>query len=247
MKLSIRVNKKLIMISLAGLTGTMFIAFFLFQSMVQFEFWTQSDYMTTFIILFLSLGFLYASNSFPAFRSNSKSLAYLMLPASNSEKYVFELLTRIVAFIIIMPVLYWIVANIEGIIVHQFVPKFVNYKFSYIDFISKFLKTQTNIFWGIIASSQAILFVFTAAFAGASHFSKSPIIKTLFTFSIIVVGYDLYTYLLYRAFNLKEYHPTVPFIFFTKDRVLMLFALGGLLINLTLLAIAWFRLKEKEA
>ncbi len=246
-KLSLRVNKKLILISLAGLTCTLFLGLILLQAMVNFEFWGQSEYMTTFFFIFLILGFIYAGQSFPSFRSKTKSLSYLMLPASNSEKYLFELLTRIIAFVILMPVLFWIVSNLEGRIVHHYVPQLTNYKFSFLENFSTFRKATNPPFWGIFGTIQAILFIYIAAFAGASHFSKSPIIKTLLSFSTITAGYFLFSYLLFRGLNLKDYHHTVPFVFLTKDRVLMFFALAALLVNLTLLAIAWFRLKEKEA
>jgi hypothetical protein len=246
-KLSLRVNKKLILISLAGVTGTLFIGLFLLQAMVDFEYWGQGEYMTTFFFIFLILGFIYTSKSFPAFRSKTKTLSFLMLPASNSEKYVFEILTRIIAFVVFLPVLYWIVSNIEGTIVHHYVPQMVNYKFSFLDVISKFSKTEQPGNWGILAISQTILFVFTAAFAGASHFSKSPLIKTLLTFSTIVTGYFLFSFLLFKGLNLKEYQPSANNILFHKDNVVVLFAVASVLINLTLLVIAWFRLKEKEA
>jgi hypothetical protein len=246
-KLSLLINKKLILISLAAVVGTLFLGLILLQSMVNFEYWGQGEYMATFLFVFLIMGFIYTSQSFPAFRSKTKSLSFLMLPASNSEKYVFELLTRIVAFIILLPAIYWVVSNLEGRIVHHYVPQLASDRFSFVETISKSIKTQKGLFWGIFGTIQAILFVFTAAFAGASHFYKSPLIRTLFTFSLIVAGYFLFSYLLFRGLNLKVYHPTVPFAFFTKNRILIFFAFAGLLVNVTLLAIAWFRLKEKEA
>jgi hypothetical protein len=246
-RLSLRVNKKLLLISASGFAGTLFLALILFQSMVNFQYWNQENYMVTFFFLFLSLGFLYTSQSFPAFRSNSKSLAFLMLPATNSEKYAFEFLTRIVAFLILMPLIFWMVANIEGLIVHHYVPQLANYKFSFSENISKFIKNSNPNFWVVFGTAQSILFVFTAAFAGASYFSKSPLIKTLFTFSTVMVGFFLFSYLLYRGLNLKEFHPTDTNMYISKNRILMLFAIGGTLINLTLLVISWFSLKEKEA
>jgi hypothetical protein len=246
-KLSLRVNKKLILISLSGITGTLFIGLLLLQAMVNFEHWGQEEYMTTFFFIFLILGFIYSSQAFPAFRSKTKSLSFLMLPASNSEKYVFELLTRVIAFVVFMPVLYWIVSNIEGRIVHYYVPEMVNYKFSFLDTISKFSRTEKPGNWGILAISQIILFVFVAAFTGASHFSKSPLIKTLLTFSTIVAGYVLFSFLLFKGMNLKEYQPSPNSIFFHENNSLIFFAVASMMINLSLLAIAWFRLKEKEA
>jgi hypothetical protein len=215
--------------------------------MINFERWGQGNYMGTFFVLFLILGFLFMSQAFPAFRNNTKCQAFLMLPATNSEKYVFELLSRIVGYIIIMPIIFWIVANIEGTIVHYYVPELVNYKFSFIDNFSKSLEITKTGFWGVFGTGQAILFVFIAAITGASHFSRSPLVKTLFTFSTIVSGYFLFSYLLYRGLNLREYHPTDTSMFISKDKILLMFALAGTVINITLLAVAWFRLKEREA
>lgn len=235
------------MITMAGLAGTLFLALVLFQSMVNFQYWNQENNMIIFFFIFLSLGFLYTSQSFPAFRSNTKCLAYLMLPSSNSEKYAFEFLSRIVAFIILMPLIFWIVANIEGVIVHHYVPRLVNYKFSFVENYKRYVETPKPDFWGVFGTAQAIFFVFTAAFTGASCFSKSPLIKTLFTFSTLVTGYFLFSYLLYRGLNLKEFHPTDTGMYISKNRILMFFAIAGTLINLTLLVISWFSLKEKEA
>src|ERR1035437_5541610 len=68
-KQSLIINKKLFGISLAGFTGTLFIVLILFQSDANFRNWENHDYMRTFAILFFSLGIIYSSLSFPAFRS----------------------------------------------------------------------------------------------------------------------------------------------------------------------------------
>jgi hypothetical protein len=247
LKLSLQVNKKLILISLSTVTGTLFIGLWLLQSMVNFEYWDSSSYMTTFFFIFLILGFIYTSKSFPAFRSTTKSLSYLMLPVSNSEKYVFEFLTRVLVFIVFMPILFWIVSNIEGRIVHSIEPQLVNYKFSFFETISKFSKSEKPGNWGILAIAQSVFFVFAGAFTGASHFSKSPLVKTLLTFSTIVAGYFLYSMLLFKGLHMKEYEHASNSLFLHKNYALIFTAVSVTLINITLLAIAWFSLKEKEA
>jgi len=247
-KQSLMTNKRFIGISLAGVTGTLFVSLILFQSMSNFRNWDQSDYLVTFAVFFFSLGIIYSSLSFPAFRTKEKSIAYLMLPASTSEKYVFELLTRIVTFILFMPLLFWVVANLEGNVVHHYEPRLINYKFSFAQAWTEFTKNAPIQGWSKLAFIQGALFVFIAAFTGASHFSKSPLVKTLFTFSIIVGGYALFTYLLIKGLNLKEYQPSNHRILFMNDRnqAITFFAIAGTVVNLSLLAIAWFRLKEKE-
>lgn len=248
-KQSLRINKKLIVITLSGVSGTLFVSLMFFQSMSHFQNWQQKDSLAVLIFFFFSMGILYSSLSFPAFRSKEKRLAYLMLPVSNSEKFVFELLVRIVSFIIFMPIIFWVVANLEGIVIHHYIPKFINYKFSFGQAWIEFTNNKPVKGWNMLAFIQGGLFIFIAAFTGASHFSKSPLVKTLFTFSIIIGGYALYTYLLFKGFNIKEYHPLNDRILFihNKNQFFTFLAVAIMVVNLSLLAIAWFRLKEKEA
>ena len=248
-KQSLIINKKLIGISLAGFTGTLFIALILFQSAADFRNWENHDYMRIFAVLFFTLGIIYSSLSFPAFRSKEKSMTYLMLPISASEKYVFELLTRIALFVLVMPILFWVIANLEGAIVNYYVPELTNHKFSFSETWSDINSTPINYGWAKFTMVQGCLFVFIAAFTGASYFSKSPLLKTMFTISVIAAGFGLFTFLLVKGLNLEEFHPVNNGVLFIRNEH-DLFAFSAIMIsvtNLCLLAIAWFRLKEKEA
>ena len=247
-KQSFIINKKLIGISLAGYAGVLFMLLLLFQSKSNFTDWGNHSYMITFTFLFFALGIVYSSLSFPAFRTKEKSMTYLMLPASSTEKFVFELLSRIVVFIFLMPVFFWLVANLEGIIVHSFVPELTNYKFSFAKALSDMADHGNMEGWSELLFVQGILFVLIASFTGASHFSKSPLLKTMFTFTLVLAGYGLFTYLLVRGLHLREFHPVNDRILFvdSKNSALATFAVLSTLVNLCLLTIAWFGLKEKE-
>jgi len=248
-KQSLIINKKLIGISLVGFSGTLFIALIFLQSVNHFNNWRNENYMATFAVAFFSLGLVYSSLSFPAFRSKERSMTFLMLPTSSSEKYVFELMSRIVLFMLLMPLLFWIVANLEGAIVHSFVPEFANFKFSFGEGWSKITQKEPFDGWAKLAMVQGCLFVFIAPFVGASHFSKSPLLKTLFSLSLIMVGYALFTFLLVKGLNLEEYHPANDRVLFISNehQAIASLAIGTTVINLCFLAIAFFRLKEKEA
>lgn len=248
-KHSVIVNKKLIGISLAGVAGSMFVLLIFFQKTSNFQNWTNYNYMVVFAFLFVSLGSIYVSQSFPAFRSKEKTLVFLMLPASTSEKFIFEFLTRIIAFVLFMPLLFWCVANLEGAIVNLYAPGLINYKFSFGQGLTEFIAKGKINGWDIFAIVQACLFVFIATFTGACHFSKSPWVKTLFTLSIIVGGYALLAYLLFKGLNLRVYRPSDSgIIFFPKnnEELITFFAVTATVVNLFLLAIAWFGFKEKE-
>lgn len=247
-KLSVIVNKKLIGISLAGVVGSLFVLLIFFQLTSNFENWTNYNSMVIFAFLFVSLGSIYVSQSFPAFRSKEKTLVFLMLPASTSEKFIFELLTRIIAYVLFMPLLFWSVANLEGAIVNLYVPRLINYKFSFGQGLTEFIAKGKINGWDIFAIVQGCLFVFIAIFTGACHFSKSPRVKTLFAFSLIVGGYALLGYLLFKGLNLKEYTSSDYMIIFPKNNEALIssFAVAATVVNLSLLAIAWFGFKEKE-
>jgi hypothetical protein len=248
-KQSLIINKKLIGISVGGFSGILFIILMLNQIGSKFTNWNNKDFMGTFAFLFFCLGIVYSGLSFPAFRSKEKSMAYLLLPASAPEKFVFELVNRILVFIILMPLLFWIIANFEGIVMHSFIPELTNYKFSFRDGFLAIVKDGKFDFWALVLTIQGILFVFIAPFTGASHFSKSPLLKTLLGFSLVFAGYGFFVFLLVKGMNLEGMHPVNDRVLFMHDTdsVLMFLGILSTAINLSLLSIAYFRLKEKEA
>jgi hypothetical protein len=248
-KQSLIINKSMIGISLAGLTGSLFVVLLFLQRVSNFIYWDNQKYMSFFLVFFIFLGMIYSSLSFPAFRSKEKSIAYLLIPASRSEKFIFEFMIRIVIFVLLIPAIFWLVANLEGAIVHNFVERFTNYRFSFVVAITEIIKKQNLDAWGMYALILLYLFILIANFTGASHFTGSTLIKTLFTISAIICGYILLIFLLFKGLNLKQYDPTTPGILFPKDNkeFITIFALGATVVNLTLIAIAWFRFKEREA
>ena len=248
-KQSYIINKKLIAISIAGFSGILFLILLGNQSGADFSNWQSRNYLGTFVPLFFILGIIYSGLSFPAFRSKEKSMAYLMLPATASEKFIFELVTRIVVFILLMPLLFWVIANIEGTVVHYFVPRLKNYTFSFGTAFSEISNPVKFSFWDKLAILQGVLFAFISTFTGASHFAKSPLLKTIFTFSLLAAGYGLFILLLMKGLRLDGIHVDNNGVFFikNKDDLQAFFAVAITVVNLTLLAIAWFSLKEKEA
>jgi hypothetical protein len=246
---SLILNRKIIGMAIIGFVGAVFVILWLFQSMNNdFRNWPIDSYFRTFFILFIGLGIIYMSLSFPAFRSREKSTTFLLLPSSTSEKYVFELLSRLLIFIILMPLLFWLVVKIEGAVVHRFDSSFVSYQFTLEEVINKLKPSDKVSDWMFYTYVQMILFAFIFSFAGASHFSKSPLLKTLFTFSLLAGGYFLLIYLLYKGLNLRDYNPV-------NNRILGMEVrnhspiIGGIaltVINLTILAFSFFRLKERE-
>jgi len=187
--------------------------------------------------------------SFSAFRSKEKSIGYLLIPASISEKFIFEFLTRIVLFIILIPGIFWLVVNIEGAIVHHYVPRLTNYTFSFAEAINEMLKKEYPGTWGIYATVQILLFILISTFTGACHFMKSPLSKTLFSIAGTICGFVLLAFLLFKGLNLDEFRPAINGILYpvNNKEFLELVAFAAGLANLFLIGISWFSFKEKEA
>jgi hypothetical protein len=246
---SLLINKKFIFISMAAVAGIIFVLLVLLQYSVAFRNWHHRGYFITFLVFYFILGAVYSGLSFPAFRSKVKTVDYLMLPASALEKFLYEFITRIIVFIIFMPLIYWIVANIEGAIVHYYEPKMVNYHFSFHKGWYEFFNKQNINGWVKLLLSQIGLFILIAPFTGSTHFSKSPLIKTIFAFSIIAGVFSLYLYILIKILNIKNYYYGNSGVLFVhnNDQFATFFGLSMAVVNISLLAVSWFRLKEKEA
>jgi hypothetical protein len=246
---SLIVNMKLIGISIAGVAGVLFIFLMFCQRNFSYTRWDQGDYMVTFFVFSFIAGIIWTGKSFPAFRSKEKSISYLMLPASRLEKFIFELLIRIVAFILLMPLLFWIVANIEGAMLHHFKPELASYTFSYSEGWAEFAKSWHADMWIKFGYSEAFLFFLIAGFTGGCYFSKSPLVKTIFIFLIIVCGYFFLIYLLVKGLKIDDYLPTGRTILplHNKEQNAVFFAIASAVVNLTLLSVSWFRFKEREA
>ena len=92
------------------------------------------------------------------------------------------------------------------------------------------------------------LLMFTIPFAGASHFQKRTLIKTLFTLAITLGAFGLLAYLLFKRLDLGNYNPVNKRITFisSKEDVIQSLCLAAIATNLLLLTVSYFKLKEKE-
>ncbi|HNW56951.1 MAG TPA: hypothetical protein PKM69_04205, partial [Bacteroidales bacterium] len=115
---SLTINMKTIAISVAGFFGLVFILLIYLQLTTGLSGWDNKDSFRVFVFLFFAIGLIYVGMAFPSFRSKGKSIAFLMFPSSTLEKYLLEFITRIIAFVVLMPLLFWIAANIEGAFIH---------------------------------------------------------------------------------------------------------------------------------
>jgi hypothetical protein len=167
-----------------------------------------------------------------------------MVPATVLEKFIYEFIGRIILFIVITPIAFWIVANIEGAIIHFFDADFLNYKYSFALGLKKagFFK-MTNKELSIFFSGGLLLF--TIPFLGATYFGKNPALKLLLSVGIIIISYVIYIALLFKFLDLKNHQP--PHSLRTGYVVEIFFIVFFSLVNIVALLIGYFNVKEKEA
>ena len=230
----------------------MFIVLLFLQSINKFNNWADGAYLALFIVCSIILGAIYISNSFPAFRTKEKSMAYLMLPATTYEKFLFEFLSRIVLFILLMPLLLVSVVYFETFLVHNFVTGFEQFTISKLKIGNEHFNggnlDHNLIMWTKYTIIQYGLLLWIIIFTGASHFSKSPLLKTFFTVTIIYVGFGFFIYLITKALGINGDNTRNLILQIPKDgELIVVFAsIIVTILNLSLLAMAFFRLKEKE-
>ncbi len=195
-----------------------------------------------FSFVFFGTCLLWVGQAFPGLRSKEKTMEYLMIPASIPEKFLFEFFNRIVIFLIFFPIIYWVATNIVTGIFHSQIPEYTDYMFEYSNL---FPTWETRFF--VLAASLGMLF-FTLPFTGATYFQKLSLVKTILAVALIFGFFTLIVYLAIKGFDIGQYSPKDNKILFMKNRhdAQLAAIYAAVLANLVILAIGYFKLKEKE-
>jgi hypothetical protein len=209
--------------------------------------WDSNSYIGTFSFFYFFGGIFYAGTSFKWLRSKESRFSYLMIPATSFEKFMYELIFKIIAFIVLVPFVYWFLANLEGTIFHLFAPEFKNFQFSFYE-VSKSSEFVNNSFWENWTSINGLLLIFVIPFTGATYFKKNPMAKTLFSLAIIGGALFLYWLLLFKILGFSFHrHIDVKFEFLENNQLKnVLIGILLALVNITGFAIGYYNVKEKE-
>lgn len=237
-------RKQFLLFALLGMPATIFVFISLtLWAKYNFKSWDQTGYTIIFWIFMTVYWFIYSGNSFRYFRNNKRTLDYILIPNSSTEKYLFEVITRIVLFSIIFPIVFWIAANLAGILVNAIVsPEYIlTYNFwSPIEHINlKIASTE-----GKLLMFSTIVCWISTLFAGGAFFIKRPIQKTILTMIAYTIGLFTYNWILRLIFGMNLISSKSTDI--TKeDGFLILFGLT-ILTTCVIHAATFMRLKEKE-
>jgi len=242
-------DHKMYAMSLVGFAGGLFITCFLFHFSQGSTILHPGVIVILYILTFIVSGLLYAGSAFSGFRSKEKGIWFLMNPASRIEKFLWEYISRILFFMVVVPIVFWAMYNAEGRILSILYPSF-SYQYQAFFIIPPNIPRPggLNPYPLIISLS---FFVLTVPFTGAAIFNKHPLIKTLFSISIIFFFHLFLVYFFVEVLNFKYYNvsPRETHLYLlptSEEKGVWFFSITSLLANVLLTFIAYFKLKEKE-
>jgi hypothetical protein len=239
---------KMYLISIVGFSGILFIIFFVTQFNFGISIIDPRSLVIIYILTFIGAGLLYTGSAFGGFRSKEKSISYLLIPESRSEKFLCEYVSRIIIFLVAFPVLFWLVYNLEGVIFGVLHPAFT-FKYQEFFFVPKYIIQPDKVNpYPLIYS--AAFFVLTIPFTGAAIFNKHPLIKTLFSVSIIFFFHLILIYVFVEVLKFKHYNISdeaqIYLLPTSAEKAITFFTITLFIANILLTLIAYFKLKEKE-
>jgi len=214
--------------------------------------WNNEGWITLFLLGFYATGLLNSGFAFKAFRSKERTISELLIPVSTFERFVYEFITKIIAFLLLYPTIFYATSSI-AVIFRNAIPTqnslatvngLTTYPFNTISFEQLSGNLEPGLFGMLLMLS---ILVFILALAGSASFRKLPLVKT-----IVFVGLILLTGIGYLYLMLEKLHLRHPWVESLEHN---LSAQQGFLIGkLTFASIAvialiftYFKIKEKEA
>jgi hypothetical protein len=242
-------NFRMLLISVVAFCGALFLLLLAIQAL-------ESDsknidrekFAAIFMFIVIPLSIIYTGTAFPAFRSKEKSYSYLLVPASAFEKFIFEFFNRVFLFLIVIPVLYWAVFNIEVGFAKAIMREHVFESRALTDLLAMADSSTPGRVWGLMTVLASLIVVIP--FTGAASFTKYPVPKTLFIVAVVFLFNFLIAYLFIEVVGVGNYHLPADdkSVLFIEEETSAFRAatIYGLIINAGLLLAAYFKLREKE-
>lgn len=241
-------NQKLILFTVIGFSGLLFILFFLIQLSNDLKQGTDPEiFVPAFMVVFCGTAVLFCGNAFPGFRTKEKTFSYLTLPASATEKFVLEICTRMIVLFLIIPAFFLLMFHFEGFVFHLFYSKAT---FETLDLASINELFPSDEVAGQIKPLVSGM-VFTAllvVFTGAAHFERFPLVKTLFVIAVLFFSTLGIMFVVIEKLGLGKYNPNESLWLFPNSgsQAITFFTCAFWVINLVLVIAAFLKLKEKE-
>lgn len=237
-------NLRIMLYSVIGFCGIVFLILSFVQLSEDFEPFTFEEFVIFWVAFMAIFGVLFVGYSFPSFRSKETTISYLTVPASQLEKFLFELIYRVGSTLVILPFLYWLTFHLEG----YFFQLISSKEFTAIGFsdFSAHINVE-NFFWASTMVVSLVVLCLALPFAGAAHFTKQPLVKSLFLLAILIVVFVFFVFIVFEVLGLDQYsvNESVWLLPTTQEGALRFFTFVFSLSSITMLVVAFLKLKEK--
>jgi hypothetical protein len=239
---------RILLTSIVAFCGGLFMLLLLIQFSDEFRpVGSDSMFHEILVTILIGTAIICGGTAFPSFRSKEKTVNYLMLPASATEKFLIEFLTRTLLFVVVTPLLYWFIYNLEGYTVNIFYPTFSFTGQNLFELVDMDMDTETARRRVLFLIPAAAFLLFTLPFTGATIFMKNALVKTLFSVAIIFFFNLFLVYFFLEILAFKEFHPSGSILFIRHaEDMLTAMTVACIILNIGLISAAYFKLKEKE-
>lgn len=242
------INQKTYLFTVIGMSIAVYaIAFMSMQNSVNYNI---NNYTPLLLFFLMGVG-AFIGNAFPVLKDSIKTTNYLLAPGSTFEKFMVQFLIRMVIFIPLSLIIFWIAMHLAKASLfsnpeRSFVPMEDIPDFHFPDLFSQ-VKSFRDQF--IIVTS---IFSFaTVLFAGSVYFNRFSLVKTLIIswlmIGIVALSFVFFSHIFYPAQTIGL-HAQLPDYKISGDMSnvkLADYLLGGLS-WIFFLPLAYFKLKEKE-
>ncbi len=232
------INKRGYLYGIAGFCCAMLLILILLLSMSNN--WRDHNWVAFYTASLGIFGIIVFGKSFTELRSKESAINYMILPASTFEKFIFELLSKLLIILITYGVLFPFITDLSVIIARFIKP---NHTITFFSFAGTFNNprhiTEMFIFLFIL--------VFCVAFAGSTAFRKRPILMTIIFTGLISLSVIGYLYILSEKLELNrgiEY--TIRTLLLKNDNYYTVLKIGMACTSIVSLTYAYFKIKEKE-
>lgn len=245
----LRLHGKTYLFFAIGLAIVLFaIDFFTLATASQRVDFKESYYIPIFTFLLVISSILSSGTSFPAFRSSNNSINYLLLPASNLEKFLVQFIIRILVLASVFLLLYWLIFKMAyGFYIHfTWKRQLVLPSFGLLSPFDSIKNTSLN----FAALALFVLNINLFAFAGSIYFKSYALFKSILISALFIGGilllivvcshlfFSEYTQDFFDAYSVRHD------IYGIDNNLLYLIVLQTG-VSLFLIPLAYFKLKEK--
>jgi len=243
------INQKAYLFALAGIGIAIYAFTYSIMRTNGGGFNRHDDYIPLILIYLMAIGTLIGT-AFPALNNQIKTSNYLLSPGSTFEKYMVQFVIRVVLFIPLALVIFWIGVHLaKASLIPN--PRFHIDPSKIPDFHLSDLFKEVPTFRDKFMIVASIFSMATVLFAGSAYFNRFALVKTLIV-SAIIVGAVVFSFVFFSHI----FYPVETHGFDIKLKAfkiaedlyniqLAAYLLGGLS-WLFFLPLAYFKLKEKE-